>query len=97
MNSKPSKLLLALLILAFSAGNLFANQRIVRTINDGWLFSRGGDASVLVNIPHSWNAHDTCSGAAYAPIRAAYASMTSLPGRGCTCASKGPTKSAPSL
>lgn len=59
MNSKPSKLLLALLILAFSAGNLFANQRIVRTINDGWLFSRGGDASVLVNIPHSWNAHDT--------------------------------------
>lgn len=48
-------------ILAILAGfvqsPLSASTRIVRTINDSWIFTKEGEKSV-VNIPHTWNAED---------------------------------------
>ena len=34
-------------------------QRIERTINEAWRFTRDGAATEVVNIPHSWNRYDT--------------------------------------
>jgi len=47
-------ILAASILLSISAA---ANDRIVRTINDGWLFTKEGK-SEMVNIPHTWNAID---------------------------------------
>lgn len=35
-----------------------AGERVIRTINDGWIFTKEG-VSEVVNVPHCWNAHDT--------------------------------------
>lgn len=49
-------LTLAALGLAFCAGA----QRIVRSVNDSWLFSKEGeDVCETVGLPHTWNAADS--------------------------------------
>lgn len=50
-----------LLIALASAMTLASAARTVRTINDGWLFTKEG-AGETVNIPHCWNADDCCDG-----------------------------------
>jgi len=37
---------------------VFAGERITRTINDGWTFTKEGKTEI-VQIPHTWNAIDT--------------------------------------
>lgn len=46
-------MILSLLPTALSA------QRIERTINEAWRFTRDGKSVEIVNIPHSWNRYDT--------------------------------------
>ena len=53
---KTSRLLLTLALLGLCA-SMSAGTRIVRTINDAWLFTQDGSRSI-VNIPHTWNAQD---------------------------------------
>lgn len=56
-------------ILLFIVGGLYAQQRVIYTINDGWKFKKGSpfEAQLLgcddsswemVNIPHTWNDKD---------------------------------------
>ena len=47
----------AAVLLAISTVS-FAQNRIVRSINDGWSFEKEGKTET-VDIPHCWNAHDT--------------------------------------
>ena len=49
-------LLTIAMMLSFSA--LYAQQRVVYTINDAWNFAREGESATVVDIPHTWNAQD---------------------------------------
>lgn len=49
-------LLTIAMMLSFNA--LYAQQRVVYTINDAWNFAREGESATVVDIPHTWNAQD---------------------------------------
>ena len=56
---KKSILCICVATLALLLPTSISAQRIERTINEAWRFKRDGKATEIVNIPHSWNRHDT--------------------------------------
>ncbi len=53
---KTSRILLSVAALSLCV-SAAAGTRLVKTINDAWLFTQDG-AKSIVNLPHSWNAQD---------------------------------------
>ena len=52
------RLLISFLVAILLSVGVVSAQRIERTINEAWRFTRAGLATELVNIPHSWNRAD---------------------------------------
>ena len=52
------RLLFSFLVAILLSVGVVSAQRIERTINEAWRFTRAGLATELVNIPHSWNRAD---------------------------------------
>ncbi len=52
------KTLFSVYVVMLLTAGIASAQRIERTINEAWRFTRDGKVAEIVNIPHSWNTED---------------------------------------